>query len=223
MTVEIKSTGPGGSLAGSFMLIQKSSFLVQYSSIPGGIFTPMNQQICSRVEQGFKERFGNKPLMVMSPGRVNIIGEHTDYNNGFVLPAAIDKAIYIGIAARNDDRVNLYSAEFDNSFETSLPALKPAPGSWTNYLLGVADQFIKKRLPVRGFDLVIDGDVPIGSGLSSSAAVECATAFGLNEVFGLQLGRKELALLAQKAEHEFAGVMCGIMDQFASVFGKKDH
>ena len=182
----------------------------------------MNGTVKQKTETDFIEHFKGKPLIVRSPGRVNLIGEHTDYNHGFVLPAAIDKAIYVAIAPREDDRIRLYSGEFNDHFETTMPALKRVEKSWPNYILGVVDQLRKKKLPVNGFDLAIDGDVPIGSGLSSSAAVECATGFALNEVFSLGLSRMDLAVLAQKAEHEFAGVRVGIMDMFASLFGKKD-
>jgi galactokinase len=181
------------------------------------------QEIIQAIRQKFKEEFVSKPLLFRAPGRVNIIGEHTDYNEGFVLPAAIDKSICVGIAPRADDQVHLYSLEFGESFSTTLQDLKPVKEGWPNYILGVAAQLLKKNYGLKGFDLVFHGDVPIGSGLSSSAAVECAVAFALNQVFELEITPMELALVAQKAEHEFAGVMCGIMDQFASVFGKKDH
>lgn len=183
----------------------------------------INQQLKEKVLQDFQKNFDCTPMIFRSPGRVNIIGEHTDYNNGFVLPAAIDKAIYVAVSPRSDETIKLYSGEFDKSFETSLSELKPTKEGWPNYILGVADQLIKRGYAIKGFNLAIDGDVPIGSGLSSSAAVECATAFALNEIFGLGIGKKDLAFIGQKAEHTFAGVMCGIMDQFASVFGKKDH
>ena len=183
----------------------------------------MNETISKRVEEIFLKRYNDKPLLVRSPGRVNLIGEHTDYNNGFVLPAAIDKAIYVGVAPRTDNAIHLYSAEFDDSFESDLSSMTPTEKTWPNYILGVADQLQKRGYQIGGFNLVIDGDVPIGSGLSSSAAVECATAFALNQIYGLGISKMDLAFIAQKAEHEFAGVMCGIMDQFASVFGKKDH
>ena len=185
----------------------------------------MTQQtdIKAKVNADFRRHFPGEPLIVRSPGRVNIIGEHTDYNNGFVLPAAIDKAIFVALAPRTDGNIRLYSGEFDEHYETTLDTMKPTDRGWPNYILGVADQFRKKGYSIRGFDLAIDGNVPIGSGLSSSAAVECATAMALNEAFHLDLPRLELVFRAQKAEHEFAGVMCGIMDQFASVFGKKDH
>jgi galactokinase len=183
----------------------------------------INQQMKEKVLQDFKKNFGGEPIIVRSPGRVNIIGEHTDYNNGFVLPAAIDKAIYVAVSPRNDEQIKLYSGEFDKSFDASLTELKPTKEGWPNYILGVADQLMKRGYAIKGFNLAIDGDVPIGSGLSSSAAVECATAFALNEIFKLGISKKDLAFIGQKAEHTFAGVMCGIMDQFASVFGKKDH
>ncbi|HWJ26083.1 MAG TPA: galactokinase family protein, partial [Flavisolibacter sp.] len=183
----------------------------------------MNEEISKKVGEKFLALFNEKPLLVKSPGRVNIIGEHTDYNNGFVLPAAIDKAICVGVSPRNDDQIKLYSGDFDESFETTVSQMKPTEKGWPNYILGVADQLVKRGYQVRGFNLVIDGNVPIGSGLSSSAAVECSTAFALNDIFGLNIPKMELVFIAQKAEHEFAHVMCGIMDQFASVFGKKDH
>ncbi|MFL5786499.1 MAG: galactokinase [Flavisolibacter sp.] len=183
----------------------------------------VNEEICHQVGQKFQSLFGGQQLLVRSPGRVNIIGEHTDYNNGFVLPAAIDKAIYVAVHLRNDDKINLWSEEFHESVETSLTDMMPDKKVWPNYILGVVDQFKKKGYQINGFNLVIGGDVPIGSGLSSSAAVECATAFALNQLLNLSLSRKDLAFIAQKAEHEYAGVRVGIMDQFASLFGKKDH
>ncbi|HTM91326.1 MAG TPA: galactokinase [Flavisolibacter sp.] len=183
----------------------------------------INQQMKEKVLRDFKKNFEGEPVVVRSPGRVNIIGEHTDYNNGFVLPAAIDKAIYVAVSPRNDEQIKLYSGEFDKTYDTALSELKPTEEGWPNYILGVADQLIKRGYAIKGFDLAIDGDVPIGSGLSSSAAVECATAFALNEVFKLNISKKDIVFIGQKAEHTFAGVMVGIMDQFASVFGKKDH
>lgn len=171
----------------------------------------------------YKEVYNSEPLIVRSPGRVNIIGEHTDYNEGFVLPAAIDKAIYVAAERRNDDLLQLYSLDFKDKFEVNLKELEPSKEHhWANYIMGVADQLIKRGYSLGGFNLFLDGDIPIGAGLSSSAAVECATAYALNEIFALNISKGELVKIAQKAEHEFAGVMCGIMDQFASVFGKKD-
>ena len=177
----------------------------------------------STLREKFRSLYNQEPLVVRSPGRVNIIGEHTDYNEGFVLPAAIDKAIYIAIGKRNDDTIRLYARDYQQSHEVSLSSLAPTDKHWPNYILGVADQFQKRGYQLGGFDLVIDGDVPLGAGLSSSAAVECSTAFALNELFHLGLEKLEMVKAAQLAEQTFAGVMVGIMDQFASMFGKKNH
>jgi galactokinase len=183
----------------------------------------MQSPLVHKLVSSYQERFGAIPMVVRSPGRVNIIGEHTDYNEGFVLPAAIDKAVYVAVDKRADDQIILHSIDFKDKFEGSITDVKRCDKHWANYILGVADQILKRGHQLGGFNLIIDGDIPLGAGLSSSAAVECATAFALNELFDLQISRKELTSIAQKAEHEFAGVMCGIMDQFASMFGKKDH
>ena len=176
-----------------------------------------------KVTDTFQTTFGSKEaLIVRSPGRVNIIGEHTDYNEGFVLPAAIDKAIYVAIGKRTDDAVHLYSVDFKEKYSVEISAIKPTE-NWATYILGVVDELIKRGYNVGGFNLVLDGDIPIGAGLSSSAAVECAVVFALNELFGFGINKMEMVTIAQKAEHHFSGVMCGIMDMFASMFGKKDH
>ena len=182
-----------------------------------------NKKIIETIEKKFSQLFNQKSLLVRSPGRVNIIGEHTDYNEGFVLPAAIDKAIYIALAKRDDDIIKIYSNEFEEEHESQLNNLQPLKQHWANYVLGVADQLQSRGYKIQGFNMVFDGDIPIGAGMSSSAAVECATAFGLNDIFGLNIPTIELVEISQKAEHTFAGVLCGIMDQFASMFGKKDH
>ena len=177
-----------------------------------------------KILQEFISRFGGDPLIVKSPGRINIIGEHTDYNNGFVLPAAIDKAAYIAMSLRDDNEIHLVALDLNESFSIRVEDLKPTTDlSWTNYILGSAAQFQKNGLALRGFNAVLLSDVPIGAGLSSSAAIECATVFALNELLGTNLTRLTMVGMAQKAEHEYAGVMCGIMDQFASMMGKKDH
>ena len=170
----------------------------------------------------FIEKFAAQPTVFRSPGRINILGEHTDYNEGFVLPAAIDKNIYVAISTRADNQIHLFAGDFNESFATDTEHIKPAAIQWPNYILGVVDQLQKKGFTISGFNLVIDGDIPIGAGLSSSAAVECAVVYALNETFKLGLSRMQMVPLAQKAEHVFAGVNCGIMDQFASMFGKKD-
>lgn len=174
--------------------------------------------------KAFVSRFDVTPIIVRSPGRINIIGEHTDYNNGFVLPAAIDKAAYIAMSLREDSEIHLVALDLNESFSSRVENLKPTTDlSWTNYILGSAAQFQKNGLALSGFNAVLLSDVPIGAGLSSSAAIECATVFALNELLGTNLTRLTMVGMAQKAEHEFAGVMCGIMDQFASMMGKKDH
>lgn len=175
-----------------------------------------------KIKASFVEKFNEQPLVFRSPGRVNILGEHTDYNDGFVLPAAIDKYIYVAISKRTDSRICLYSNEFGESFSCDVKEVEKTPMHWPNYILGVVDQLQKKGILLTGFNLLIDGDIPIGAGMSSSAAVECAAIFAFNEIFNIGLSRIDLVPLAQKAEHVFAGVHCGIMDQFASMFGKKD-
>jgi len=175
-----------------------------------------------RLKVVFKSIYYTDPLVVRSPGRINIIGEHTDYNGGFVMPAAIDKAIYLGVSKREDNEVHLYAEDFKQTHTANLATLEPSKKGWPNYILGVADQLQKRGYKIGGFNLYIDGDVPPGAGLSSSAAVECATAFALDQLFSLSISKLDIALIAQKAEHTFAGVNCGIMDQFASAFGKKD-
>ena len=171
----------------------------------------------------FQQIFDNEAdLCVQSPGRINIIGEHTDYNNGFVLPAAIDKKVMVAIRKREDDLIVMYAEAFEEKKEVKIPEMKPL-GDWADYILGVVAQLIKKDYVVGGFEILLTGDIPIGAGLSSSAAVECATIFALNELFSFGLEKMEMVQLAQMAEHEYAGVKCGIMDQFASMFGKKDH
>jgi len=178
----------------------------------------------NEITQKFKDLYGTEPLIVRSPGRINIIGEHTDYNNGFVLPAAIDKAAYLAIALRDDDEIHLKAEDLNETFSISIKDMKPVGDiSWPNYILGSVAQFIKKGVALKGFNALLTSDVPIGAGLSSSAAVECATTFALNELFITNLDRVEMVKMSQKAEHEYAGVMCGIMDQFASMMGRKDH
>jgi galactokinase len=168
----------------------------------------------------FVEQFNQKPLVVASPGRVNLIGEHTDYNEGFVLPGAVDKKIYVAIAKNNTGSLNVWANQYEQKFSYNLDDIHPVKG-WPTYLLGMIYHLREKNHLVSGVDLVIDGNVPLGAGMSSSAAVCSAFGFALNEIFGFGLSRMELALIGQKTEHRFAGVKCGIMDQFASLHGKK--
>jgi len=184
----------------------------------------IHQTIAEKAAKKFEELFESKPIVVRSPGRINIIGEHTDYNEGFVLPAAIDKAAYVAMSLRDDDEIHLMAMDINEAFSISINDLKAVGDiSWPNYILGAVDQFRKKGIALKGFNAILTSDVPIGAGLSSSAAVECATTFALNELLQTKFERLEMVKMAQKAEHEYAGVMCGIMDQFASMMGKKDH
>ena len=181
-------------------------------------------EMIKELKKVFQQNFQTEPLIVRSPGRINIIGEHTDYNEGFVLPAAIDKAAYIAVSLRDDDEIHLVAMDLNENFSVNLKDLKPVGDvSWPNYILGSAAQFLKRGVQLPGFNAVLTSDVPMGAGLSSSAAVECATVFALNELLQTDIDRLTMVSMAQKAEHEYAGVMCGIMDQFASMMGKKDY
>lgn len=172
----------------------------------------------------YNEVFGQDAThIVRSPGRINIIGEHTDYNEGFVLPTAIDKAIYVAVEKRADDFIRLYAEDFKAYFEIALANIRPVEEGWPNYVLGVVDQLQQRGFSLGGFNMYIDGDVPLGAGLSSSAALECAAGYALNVLFDLQLARVDIAKIGQLAEHNYAGVKCGIMDQFASVMSKAGH
>jgi galactokinase len=171
----------------------------------------------------FRQEFGEPAVVVRSPGRVNLIGEHTDYNQGFVLPAAVDRGIAMALKARSDRRYVLHALDLGRRLEADLGELAPHPERWPNYLLGVLDQLQKAGHRLGGFELVYGGDLPMGAGMSSSAALECGLAFAMNELYGLGLDRLTMAKLSQAAEHSFVGVKCGIMDQMASLLSRKDH
>jgi galactokinase len=176
-----------------------------------------------RIRRVFEDRYGDPTLVVRGPGRVNLIGEHTDFNLGFVLPAAVDKGIWVALRARKDDLCRLHAADGEQSFEAKIPERKRSDLGWPNYLLGVYSEMARDGHSLPGVDCVFGGDLPMGSGMSSSAALECAFAFGLNELFGIGYDRLSLARLGQRVENSFVGVNCGIMDQFASLLGRKDH
>jgi len=173
------------------------------------------------VKKIFREKFNSEPRLFYSPGRINLIGEHIDYNDGFVMPAAINKGIFFAIALNNSEKINFHSIDFDESISLSLSEVKKMD-SWKNYVLGIVDEFKKLNLPVQGFDCVFGGNIPIGGGMSSSAALEGGVSFGLNSLCNFQMDRKQLALLGQRAEHNFPNVKCGIMDQYANMMGKEN-
>jgi len=187
------------------------------------ILKPSDAARHQAIKNVYVDQFGGEPLLVRSPGRVNLIGEHTDYNQGLVLPAAIDRDIVLAIGKRDDDSIRLYAMDQGEHHETTVHAGERSPALWPDYLIGVVQQLRQRGHTLGGFNAVFSGNIPQGAGLSSSAALECATAFALSELFGLGLEKLEIALLAQAAENEFVGVKCGLMDQFASVFGKEAH
>jgi galactokinase len=178
--------------------------------------------IAENVAKIFKDKFASSPNLYYSPGRINLIGEHIDYNDGYVMPAAINKAIYFAVAANGTDELHFYAADYDESLSIQISAVKKMD-SWKNYVLSVVNEFKLLGKTPGGFDCVFSGDIPVGSGMSSSAALEGGLAFAINEIFDFGLNRVELALLAQRAEHNYPGVNCGIMDMYASLNGKKDH
>jgi galactokinase len=169
----------------------------------------------------FKEKFSTQPNVYYAPGRINLIGEHIDYNDGYVMPAAINKAIYFAVAANGTDTVNFYAVDFNETFSVATNSIHKMDG-WKNYVLSVINEFLVLGKPVAGFDCAFTGDIPQGSGMSSSAALESGLAFAMNDLFNYGLDRVQLALLSQRAEHNFPGVNCGIMDMYASINGKQD-
>lgn len=175
------------------------------------------------IEEKFKSLFGNDYMVYTSPGRVNLIGEHTDYNGGFVFPGAIDKGIYAVINPNGTDKVRAYSLDYDGQVEFGMNEEDAPQESWARYIFGVCREMKKRGFEPKGFDTVFVGDVPLGAGMSSSAALESTFANALNDIFNLNIDRFELARIGQSTEHNYCGVKCGIMDQFASVFGKKGH
>ncbi len=178
-----------------------------------------------QLHAAFVTRFGAPPAFVVrAPGRVNLIGEHTDYNEGFVLPIAIDRATFVAARARADRVIRVHSAQFDAGDQFSIDQIERNPAQpWSNYVRGVVKAMLSRDLPLRGADLLIDSQVPLGAGLSSSAALEVAVAYALQLLNDLDLLGEELALLAQGAEQSFVGMQCGIMDQFMAALGRAGH
>ncbi len=177
--------------------------------------------IAATILKSFTESFISQPTLYFSPGRINLIGEHVDYNDGFVMPAAINKGVYYAIGENESNEIHFYSMDFDEWLSVGTGEVKKMSG-WRNYALSVVNEFLLLGCKIKGFNCVFAGDIPRGSGMSSSAAVEGGLAFALNEMLNVGLNRVQLALLCQRAEHNFPNVNCGIMDQFANMMGKKD-
>lgn len=184
----------------------------------------MSATLINNVKNTFIRTFKTDPLLIFSPGRINIIGEHTDYNKGFVFPAAINKGIVAAIQKSELDFSTAYALDLNGKIEFNLDKLKPLKeGRWENYVFGVVHEIQNKNKLIGNFNLVFKGNIPSGAGMSSSAALENSIVFGLNELFDLELSKHDMILISQKAEHNFVGVKCGIMDQYASMFGLKNH
>lgn len=178
--------------------------------------------IAEKVSDHFKEHFSSTPQLYYSPGRINFIGEHIDYNDGFVMPAAINRGICYAIALNHTDELNFYAVDFNEKLSVRVKDVKKMSG-WKNYVLSVVNEFLLKGLEVKGFDCVFGGNIANGAGISSSAAIEGGLSVAINDLFNFGFSKRELALLCQRAEHNYPGVMCGIMDQYANLFGKKDN
>ncbi|WP_446776817.1 galactokinase [Macellibacteroides fermentans] len=176
------------------------------------------EHVRSRFKKHFNDEVGS---VYASPGRINLIGEHTDYNGGFVFPGAIDKGMVAEIKVNGTDKVRAYSIDLKDYVEFGLNEEDAPKASWARYIFGVCREIIKRGGKIQGFDTAFAGDVPLGAGMSSSAALESTFAFALNDMFNLGIDKFELAKIGQATEHNYCGVNCGIMDQFASVFGKE--
>ena len=175
------------------------------------------------INETFESRFNTKGEVFASPGRVNLIGEHTDYNGGFVLPGAIDKMMMAEIKFNGLDKVRAYSIDLSSYAEFGLNEVDAPSEDWAKYIFGVCREMIKRGHDIKPFDTVFAGDVPLGAGMSSSAALESTYAFALDSLLGLGIEKMELAKIGQATEHNYVGVKCGIMDQFASIHGKQGH
>lgn len=182
----------------------------------------MKDEMRKKIEKVFNEKFGGEGTLYASAGRINLIGEHTDYNGGFVFPGAIDKVIMADIRPNGTDKVRVFSIDIDDYAEFGLREEDAPSQGWARYVFGICREIIKRGGKVEGFDAVFAGNVPLGAGLSSSAALESCFAFALNDLFNENtIDKFELAKIGQSTEHNYCGVNCGIMDQFASVFGRE--
>ena len=183
----------------------------------------MNNKLLKNIASKYKELYGGDPLLVRAPGRINLIGEHTDYNEGFVLPCAVSPAIYFAMEKRSDDKVCLNSYDFNSYCEFSINQKKAPKEQWASYLYGITQIIQQQGFKIGGFNCVFGGDVPVGAGMSSSAALESGLCLGISTLYNLNLDKMVMARIGQQSEHEYVGVKCGIMDQFASIFGKENH
>ena len=183
----------------------------------------MDNSRVTTVRHHFQQEFSTEPLLVFSPGRINLIGEHTDYNEGFAFPAAVDKGIYMAMGKSEKTHCKAIAMDFSEYYEFSLNNIRPKQnGQWRNYVIGVVAEIQKEGIVVPNFNCVFSGDIPVGSGMSSSAALENSVVFALNELFALGLSKYQMIYISQRAEHNYAGVKCGIMDQYASMFGQEN-
>ncbi len=181
-------------------------------------------ELLTRLTERYQQLFNAEPVLIGSPGRVNLIGEHTDYNEGFVLPAAIDKAIYLAVGSRTDGQLHFVAHDLDgDTYEGAIDTLERSPKGWPDYLLGMVDQIQRAGHTIGGFNCIFGGTIPMGGGLSSSAALENGVGLALNELFDLGIDRIDLLKLSRRAENEFVGAKVGIMDMFASMMGRADH
>jgi galactokinase len=188
--------------------------------------TASNTAMIESVVQGFAERFGDSDgvVVAMAPGRVNLIGEYTDFNDGFVFPMTVDRGVYLAIRPRTDRQVWVASIRYEELIEYELDEFEaPKPGSWSSYVLGVVEELRLRGLLNHGFEAVVDGNLNLGAGLSSSAALEVATAVSLQQITGYEMDRVDMVKLCQHVEHNYANVLCGIMDQFACGIGRSGH
>ena len=184
----------------------------------------MQSELVENIVKAFTMRFAKPEVIVFSPGRINLIGEHTDYNEGYVFPAAIDKGIVAVFSKSKDSKSMVYAFDPKETFAFGSEEIHPiVNGSWKNYVIGIVGELKNCGIEVPPFNAVFGGNIPAGSGMSSSAALENSMVFGLNELFGLGLSKDLMIKISQKAEHNYVGVNCGIMDQFASMFGMPNH
>jgi len=181
----------------------------------------MTTELIDRVRSAFEASFGRESVLVRAPGRVNLIGEHTDYNEGYVLPAAVDRAIYLAMKPSGDKQCHWVSLDLNQTFDVTPGSFSRSELRWPDYLQGVLVEFGAMDITVPPVDAVFGGDIPIGSGMSSSAALTTGFAFAIDRLFNLGLDRVSIAKLGQRAENNFVGMKCGIMDQFASVLGRE--